>query len=76
MSYQDINCTHDRLHFGSGDYYIFCDDCSATWVHKVFGGGADNDLGGSNQSTAQGRLSGQRRTKEHDNGFGVPKTDE
>ncbi len=25
------DCDHERLTFGSGDYYIFCSDCSARW---------------------------------------------
>lgn len=31
------NCTHDRLHFGSGAYYIFCVDCDEHWVRHVWG---------------------------------------
>jgi hypothetical protein len=25
------DCLHTELHFGSGDYYLFCHDCGATW---------------------------------------------
>lgn len=25
-------CRHERLFFGSGDYYLFCSDCNAAWV--------------------------------------------
>lgn len=25
-------CRHERLRFGSGDYYLFCQDCPARWV--------------------------------------------
>jgi len=25
-------CTHDILKFGSGDYYIFCEECGYQWV--------------------------------------------
>ncbi len=27
-------CKHEYLNFGSGDYYIFCYDCSRSWVQK------------------------------------------
>lgn len=30
MKYRD-QCEHLTLRFGSGDYYIFCQDCSAYW---------------------------------------------
>lgn len=26
------DCNHNRLYFGSGDYYIFCDECKRSWV--------------------------------------------
>ncbi len=26
------DCTHDRLFFGSGDYYLFCQGCQKAWV--------------------------------------------
>lgn len=25
-------CPHKKLFFGSGDYYVICDDCTRTWV--------------------------------------------
>lgn len=25
-------CQHDRLHFGSGDYYVMCADCGGVWA--------------------------------------------
>jgi hypothetical protein len=25
-------CQHDRLNFGSGDYYVMCVDCGAVWA--------------------------------------------
>ena len=28
----DTNCEHKRIYFASGDYYIYCTDCSARWV--------------------------------------------
>lgn len=28
-------CAHEKLLFGSGDYYIFCQDCPARWcIHN------------------------------------------
>ena len=27
-----IPCNHERLHLGSGDYYVFCLDCRAAWM--------------------------------------------
>jgi hypothetical protein len=26
-----VDCEHNTLMFGSGDYYIFCQDCNARW---------------------------------------------
>lgn len=26
------DCDHKTLMFGSGDYYIFCQDCGAKWM--------------------------------------------
>lgn len=25
------DCSHNTLTFGSGDYYLFCDQCGARW---------------------------------------------
>lgn len=25
-------CQHNRLHFGSGDYYLMCADCDGLWA--------------------------------------------
>jgi hypothetical protein len=36
-------CAHAELVFGSGDYYLFCRDCGATW----------GMLGDFNEPTAQ-----------------------
>lgn len=30
----ESECTHARLYFGSGNYYVFCRDCPASWVHR------------------------------------------
>lgn len=27
-------CRHEKLTFGSGDFYIFCVDCQRSWVHR------------------------------------------
>jgi hypothetical protein len=32
--YKEQNeCGHEKLAFGSGDFYIFCMDCTRSWVH-------------------------------------------
>lgn len=28
------DCFHEKLTFGSGDFYIFCVDCTRSWVHR------------------------------------------
>jgi len=28
----DIDCEHKKLMFGSGDYYIFCEECHKSWI--------------------------------------------
>lgn len=28
------HCKHERLNFGSGDYYICCQNCGRSWVQK------------------------------------------
>jgi hypothetical protein len=28
------DCTHDKLQFGSGDYYILCRACGASWMRR------------------------------------------
>jgi len=33
--YKEQNeCKHEKLTFGSGDFYIFCVDCTRSWVHR------------------------------------------
>jgi hypothetical protein len=32
-----LTCTHERLWWSSGGYYILCRDCSAGWVLKQLG---------------------------------------
>jgi len=27
------DCKHEKLTFGSGDFYVFCVDCTRSWVH-------------------------------------------
>ena len=34
MSIPVDNCDHGILHFGSGDYYLFCDGCGASWMRR------------------------------------------
>ena len=31
MSKLPTECAHDTLHFGSGDYYVFCHECGGQW---------------------------------------------
>ena len=31
MNEKRKECQHERLDFGSGDYYIFCHDCGRAW---------------------------------------------
>ena len=28
------DCRHEKLTFGSGDFYVFCVDCGRSWVHR------------------------------------------
>lgn len=35
-------CNHDRLFFGSGDYYVICEECHQYWVARLTVGGDDN----------------------------------
>lgn len=37
------DCYHRRLQFGTGGFYIFCQDCGGTWVAKR-GWGADTEI--------------------------------
>lgn len=32
-----MTCQHDRLYFGSGDYYVFCMNCNAFWARMGIG---------------------------------------
>lgn len=35
MNEQQKKCLHEILHFGSGAFFIFCKQCSQTWIaHK------------------------------------------
>jgi hypothetical protein len=52
-------CTHPILHFGSGDYYIFCDICFKSWVVR-----GNNDIGDpsrANLSPEQSDVCSQQR---------------
>lgn len=31
----DKKCRHAKLHFGSGGWYIFCDECPAVWTPET-----------------------------------------
>jgi len=37
-------CKHERFHFGSGGYYIFCSGCNFTWVASAAEKGRDDAL--------------------------------
>lgn len=39
-----VTCQHERFHFGSGGYYIFCSRCSLTWVANAAEKGRDDEL--------------------------------
>jgi hypothetical protein len=30
----EAECPHESLYFGSGNYYVFCRTCPASWVHR------------------------------------------
>lgn len=41
-----MTCKHEMLSFGSGDYYLFCDQCGDRWVkhregRREYGFGVD-----------------------------------
>lgn len=48
------DCGHKRLFFGSGDFYIICEDCNMYWVSEE----DDQHNQGSNIN-----LSGERRVE-------------
>ncbi len=58
-------CLHEKLSFGSGDYYLFCDDCRCSWVMRVEQALQPGELVEGidhNQGEASG-LSGERRVR-------------
>ena len=52
-------CIHEALSFGSGDYYLICDECGRYWV-MVGNNGDEPDPSQSNIGAAAS-LSGERR---------------
>lgn len=56
-------CRHETIRFGSGDYYIFCQDCPAAWVFKERAG-ADRPAPASSNKGVGGQLSGEARVTE------------
>ena len=52
-------CIHEALYFGSGDYYLICEECGRFWV-MVGLEGDKPDSTHSNIGKASG-LSGERR---------------
>lgn len=64
------DCEHESLVFSSGDYYVFCDACHASWMRKSWTKleyGSDEDgkqCGGAPELANKGKgalLSGQHR---------------
>jgi len=55
-------CPHDKLQFGSGDYYIFCQACGAWWGHiepngqKLSPETANQGIGGQQSGTVRVKL--------------------
>ena len=39
-----MTCKHLSLRFGSGGFYVFCDECNVAWVAVKKGGTGDRDL--------------------------------
>lgn len=33
MFKEQVDCRHEKLTFGSGDFYVFCVECNRSWVH-------------------------------------------
>lgn len=56
-------CSHEKLYFGSGGYYIFCDNCSRTWV--AINPPHDNNL--CYEASGDGLTNDDYRVKEVDN---------
>ena len=53
-------CIHESLYFGSGDYYLICENCGRYWVMVGPNGGDVGDSTISNIGEAAG-LSGEKR---------------
>ncbi len=47
-------CLHEEIYFGSGDYYLICEECNRYWVMED---PYENNVGKACE------LSGERRTK-------------
>lgn len=58
-------CRHLTLHFGSGDYYLFCRGCGAWWVRTVPGQGDRPASELANRGVGSG-LSGHARVGHDD----------
>lgn len=57
-------CRHETIHFGSGDYYIFCRDCPAAWVFKDRAGLDDSPAATKSNRGVGSLLSGEARVTE------------
>jgi hypothetical protein len=55
------DCEHTKLTFGSGDFYLFCYECGATWA--TIDVGADRLASEKSNQGIGSRLSGEARSK-------------
>jgi hypothetical protein len=50
-------CPHEKLHFGSGGYYIICSECDMRWVAiKTTASDSDLDHGRANLGPKQYKI--------------------
>lgn len=66
------DCNHETIRFGSGDYYVFCQDCPAAWVFKDRFGNTDEPCAAKSNQGVGGQLSGQPRIVRPENGTALP----
>lgn len=57
-------CRHETIRFGSGDYYIFCQDCPAGWVFIDRAAQSDAPAATKSNKGVGGQLSGEARVTE------------
>jgi hypothetical protein len=56
-----MECLHEKVYFGSGDYYIFCLTCDRRWVTINRDEKIDSTI---SNNGAQSGLSGEQRVKQ------------